>query len=156
MSDSTIECAFTGRVGQEPRLRTSKAGKPWLALSVAVGSGDDAQWLQVAVFGEAASELASHLTKGDRVYVEGRLRLNRWTRDGREHAGLSVAATAVHPLGKIGRKRSGNAGHETAAGPQPRENAALPAPGTREPRDAAAQRDWQRAPSKGPDADIPF
>jgi hypothetical protein len=31
-----IRCAFTGKCGQDPELKTSKAGKPWLALHVAV------------------------------------------------------------------------------------------------------------------------
>lgn len=155
MSDTVIECAFTGRVGQEPALRTSKTGQPWLAVSVAVGSGDDIQWLQVAVFGDPAAELATRLTKGTRVYVEGRLRLNKWTKDGREHAGLSVAATLVQPLGQIGRKRPGKAGDKTTAAPLHRENAALPTPGPREQRHATAQRDWQRPPRTGRNADIP-
>jgi hypothetical protein len=85
-----IECAFTERIGQEPMLKESKAGKPWLSFSVAVGEGDDVQWLQVAAFGAKAEELAGAVKKSDRVYVEGRLKLNTWTgKDGTAQAGLS-------------------------------------------------------------------
>jgi hypothetical protein len=35
-----IETAFIGRLGQEPELKTSAAGKPWARLSVAVGAGE--------------------------------------------------------------------------------------------------------------------
>ncbi|MBS0244224.1 MAG: single-stranded DNA-binding protein, partial [Proteobacteria bacterium] len=73
-----IECAFTGKLGQAPELRTSKAGKAWCALSVRVGDGDGAQWVRVAVFGEMANA-AVGLEKGTSVYVEGSLTLNIWT-----------------------------------------------------------------------------
>jgi hypothetical protein len=51
---NTIETAFTGRIGQEPVLRESKAGKSWLSFSVAVGEDENVQWLQVAAFGAKA------------------------------------------------------------------------------------------------------
>jgi single-stranded DNA-binding protein len=87
-------------------LKESKAGKPWLSFSVAVGEGDDVQWLQVAAFGTRAGELAGCLKKSDRVYVEGRLKLNTWTgKDGTLQAGLSVAASLVQPMGQIGKRR---------------------------------------------------
>jgi single-stranded DNA-binding protein len=41
--------------------------------------------------------------KGTEVYCEGRLRLESWTgRDGRERTGLSVTASRVDVLGRIG------------------------------------------------------
>ena len=102
-----IESAFTGRIGQEPMLKESKTGRPWLSFSVAVGEGDDVQWVQVAAVGTKAEELAGAVKKSDRVYVEGRLKLNTWTgKDGTAQAGLGVAASLVQPLGQIGAKRS--------------------------------------------------
>ena len=50
-----IECTFWGLLPSEPDgLRTSAAGKPWLAFNAGVGEGDDKQWVRVAVFGEKA------------------------------------------------------------------------------------------------------
>ena len=74
--NGTIEAAFIGRVGSDPELRTSQAGKPWCRFSVAVGESDDMQWINVAAFGEVAERLCGQLAKGDRAYVEGTLRLN--------------------------------------------------------------------------------
>ena len=79
-----IETAFIGRLGQDPELRASAAGKSWTRVSVAVGVGDEAQWVSVAVFGEAAERLCAALQKGDKVYVEGTLRLSEWTGKGGE------------------------------------------------------------------------
>ena len=67
------------------------------------------QWVQIAVFGETAEHLAGSLKGGDRIYVEGRLKLNRWEKDGEQRAGLSVAAWRAEKLGAIGRKKPARA-----------------------------------------------
>jgi single-strand DNA-binding protein len=136
-----IEAAFFGRVGQPPELRTSQAGKPWARLSIAVGQGDeDAEWLSVAVFGDLAKRVSNTLHKGDRVYVEGTLKLERWTKDGAERCRLSVAAWKCERLGGIGRNRPRK--------PNPSRAEERPVHG----QDSAEQSDWQRPL----DAEIPF
>lgn len=125
-----IECAFVGRLAQEPQMRESKAGKRWASLSIAIGAGDEVTWVRVAVFGEAA-DLIGGLAKGTQVYVEGRIKLESWTdKDGELRSGLGVAASLVQPLGQIGRKRA-SAARRTSP-------------------DLAARHDWQRpAPATG-------
>jgi single-strand DNA-binding protein len=111
-----IETAFIGRLGQDPELKTSAAGKPRARLSVAVGAGDEAQWVSVAVFGEAAERLCAALEKGNKVYVEGTLRLSEWTgRNGEKRTGLSVAAWKAEKLGAIGRNKPAKAKSRDAA-----------------------------------------
>ena len=91
-----IECAFAGRLGGDPEPRTSQAGKPWCRFSVAIGHGDDVQWVNVSCFGELAEKVCETLGRGHRVYVEGAVRLNSWTdRDGRERYGLQCSAHYV-------------------------------------------------------------
>jgi single-strand DNA-binding protein len=100
-----IQAAFTGKLGQDAELKTSKAGKPWLSLHVAVdeASEESTTWVRVVVFGELATRLHPELKKGTEVYCEGRLRLESWTgRDGRERTGLSMTASRVDVLGRIG------------------------------------------------------
>lgn len=104
MIDS-IEAAFFGRVGTDPELKTSSAGKPWAAFNVAVGQDDDTQWVRVAVFGAVAQDLVGTLKKSDRVYVEGNLTLRTWEKDGVTRAGLNVAAWKCERLGQIGRNK---------------------------------------------------
>src|SRR2546421_13111680 len=97
--------AFTGKIGQGPELKTSKAGKPWLPFNVAVDetSEEATTWVRVVVFGEMATRLHPELKKGSEVYCEGRLRLDSWTgKDGRERTGLSVTASRDDVLGRIG------------------------------------------------------
>lgn len=133
---NSIEVAFEGRLGQAPTLRTSQTGKPWLAMSLAVGGdegGDGKQWVSVSVFGTQAEALVS-IEPGTRVYCEGRLKLETWQdRDGRERSGLKVTAWRVELLGQIGKRkpakvrgdRGGDLGGTAAS-------------------DQNAKRDWQR------------
>src|SRR5262245_22506447 len=109
MTISGIEACFIARVGSDVDVRTSQAGKLWASFRACVGDGKDAeaqQWVQIAVFGDKANSLA--IAKGDRVYVEGRLKLESWTgKDGVERQGLKVAAWKVERLGEIGKNKPG-------------------------------------------------
>jgi single-stranded DNA-binding protein len=49
--------------------------------------------------------VASDLKIGDRAYVEGRIRVRRYERDGATQTSLNVAAFTFQPVGRIGRKR---------------------------------------------------
>lgn len=104
-----IQCALIGRVGTDPKLGTTRKGKPWFRTSVAVDDwkdGEEPQWCQVAYFGDKADELGERVKPGVECYVEGTIRLNEWTTQAGEHrAGLSVASFKLEPLGQIGRKR---------------------------------------------------
>jgi single-strand DNA-binding protein len=138
MTINGIECAFSARVGSEPELRTSQAGNPWANFSACVGDGDEAQWVKVAAFGERAQQLVGNLKKGDRIYAEGRLKLESWTgKDGQPRTGIKVAAWRVERLGEIGRNKPAK-----PKAPPEGEHSAPP-----------STRDWQRPVS---DPDIPF
>jgi len=104
-----IDCAFYGFLAGDAETKVSKAGKPWVRLRVGVGKDNDLQWVSVAAFGKAA-EIAGELHKGDRVYVEGTIRLDSWTgNDGTERHGLSVASFKIEQTHRIGRNRERNA-----------------------------------------------
>src|SRR5207248_740101 len=105
-----IHCAFTGRLGSDPEQRYTTSGKPLLAIRVAVDettvesedrAAPETQWVRVITWEELALELAEKLHRGVAVYVEGRLKHDRWERDGQPRCGLS--AWQVVPMG-VGRK----------------------------------------------------
>jgi single-stranded DNA-binding protein len=100
-----IDTAFYGFLAADAETKVSKAGKTWVRLRVGVGKDDDMQWVGVAAFGKAA-ETAAGLRKGDRVYVEGSIKLDTWTgNDGTERHGLSVASFKIEKTHNIGRNR---------------------------------------------------
>jgi single-stranded DNA-binding protein len=136
--NTTIETAFQARAAVAPEMRTSQNGVPLCRLSVAVGHGDEVQWVSVVAFKETAAHAVAVIEKGTLVYVEGSLRLTRWTgKDGIERHGLEVLAYKLIPLGQIGRRRPSNG----RRAPAELSDAA-------QGLDAdAARRDWQRPPA---------
>jgi single-stranded DNA-binding protein len=101
----TIDVAFHGFLAADAESRTSQAGKQWVRMRVGVGKDEAIQWVSVAVFGKAAED-AAKLKKGDRVYVEGTIKLDSWKgNDGIERQGLSVAAFKCDRTHRIGRDK---------------------------------------------------
>jgi single-stranded DNA-binding protein len=101
----SIECALFGVLGRDAESKISKNGKQYLRLNIRCGDGDAAQWISAMVFGDDVPELAARLEKGSRVYLEGTLKLNAWTRaDGVERHGLSVMSWHCR-LAAIGRNK---------------------------------------------------
>jgi single-strand DNA-binding protein len=108
-----ISCALTGRLGGDPETKFTSSGKQQLVFSVAVDANTTASedrpaaettWLRCTVWEEQAAALADVLVKGGLVYLEGRLKHDRWqSAAGEPRCGLSVSAWKVEPLGLIGR-----------------------------------------------------
>jgi single-strand DNA-binding protein len=107
---NSIEVACVGRVGRDAELKTSQSGKPWARVSVGVGKDDSTQWIAFTIFGEMAVDMASRLTKGASVYVEGReLRIDSYTTQaGEQRHGLKAVATKIEVVG------AGAIGHNKA------------------------------------------
>ena len=153
MNQNDIEAALIGRLGSDPERRTAQSsGKHYVRFSVAVGEGDATQWVQVSAFNTTAITVLGTLKKGDRAYVEGRIRMDQWTdKAGQQRHGLSVAASRVHAVGQIGERRT----------KEGRQQPAETAQATSTPRQP--ERDWQR-PVGSPaahtrsaeDVEIPF
>jgi single-stranded DNA-binding protein len=102
---SGIEYAFFGALGRDAESKVSKAGKPYLKFSTRVGDGESAVWVLVMCFDERAIAAAEQMTKGARVYVEGRLEPTEWTgQDGAQRHGLSCMSWHAR-LAQIGRQK---------------------------------------------------
>lgn len=92
---------IVGNLGRDPEKRYTKDGKPLTRFSVAATTRrkgregdweDHTEWFSVTVFGQQAETLAERLTKGSRVYVEGRLESR--TYDGANGKGFSMDLVA--------------------------------------------------------------
>jgi single-stranded DNA-binding protein len=115
----SIEAALFGTLGRDSELKTSKTGKQYLRLNVRVGDGDTATWVNVMAFDEQAIAGVDKLTKGARVYIEGTLRLDKWTaQDGTERHGLSVMSWHCRPaaIGRNKRERNDSSRPSVASG----------------------------------------
>jgi single-strand DNA-binding protein len=97
-----------GNLGRDPEKRYTQDGRPVTRFSVAATTrrrerdgewADHTEWFSVTVFGRQAETLAERVTKGTRVYVEGRLESRQYeTQNGGKGFSLDVVANEVIPL----------------------------------------------------------
>jgi single-strand DNA-binding protein len=100
-----LKCALIGNLGNEPEMRYSANGAPFIRFNVASNYRtrtpegewqDKTEWVRVTVTGQRAESLGQYLKKGSRVYVDGRLEARPWTDSrGEIKAGLEVMASQV-------------------------------------------------------------
>ena len=113
----------------------------------ALRDGDPPGELKVVGWGNLAQELQSKVQVGQRLMLEGRLRMNTVPRqDGMKEKRAEFTLARMHP---ISAGSAGSAGSAPAAGRTP---AAAPAPAKAEPEAA----NWNTAPLVPDTDEIPF
>ena len=136
-----IECATVLKVLTETaELRQSAKGVSWTSITGVVGTGDDQQFVRVTLFAANAERLAPMLKRGSRLYVEGKIAINRYTPSGggEERIGFAITAWRAELVGLIGKDRPRKAKLFVVSNGQPVPDGA---------------HDWQRPPA---DDAIPF
>ena len=96
---------LVGNLGRDPEVRTSQGGTPVGTLNVATSENvkdrdgnwtEHTEWHRVVCFGRTAENAGRFLEKGRRVYVEGRLRTNKWKdKDGVDRYTTEILADVV-------------------------------------------------------------
>jgi len=94
-----------GNVGSDPEMRYTPNGKAVTSFRMAtnyryIGSDgerkEETEWFRVSVWGKQAESCNQFLSKGRRVYVEGRLHSRSWEgQDGQMRTSLEVSANRV-------------------------------------------------------------
>lgn len=125
MSRGLNRIQIIGNLGQDPEMRYTPQGRAVTNFSVAVGDKwtdrdgnerDDTEWFRVEAWdrlGEIANE---YLSKGRQVYIEGRLRTNKYTdRDGIEKTSVRIVASNLLLLGAKGDTGGGSGGYRSGA-----------------------------------------
>jgi single-strand DNA-binding protein len=98
-----------GNLGRDPEMRYTPSGKPVTSFSLAsrrswVSSAgerrEETEWFNVIAWGGLAEICNQHLSKGQQVYVEGRLQTRSWEDDnGQRHFRTEVVANEMIILG---------------------------------------------------------
>lgn len=92
---SVNKVILVGNLGRGPEVRSIESGGKIATLNIATSifrknpqtgeSTKKAEWHRVAIFGKLADVAEQYLKKGSSVFIEGRLRTNKWTdKDGVE------------------------------------------------------------------------
>jgi single-strand DNA-binding protein len=129
-----------GNVGRDPEMRYTPNGNPVTSFSVATSrryttqgeQREETEWFRVSAWNRLAETCNQYVTKGMKVFVEGRLSSNEWVgQDGEKRFGLDITASEVKFLNRPGDADSGDQGGEgaggyTPPGPAPNEVEDLP------------------------------
>lgn len=109
-----------GNLGRDPEMRYTPSGQAVTSFSVASSrryrtadgeQREETEWFNVSAFGRLSEICNQYLTRGQQVYVEGRLRGRSYTdRDGQPRYSLEVTATEMQMLGRRGENEYGGGG----------------------------------------------
>jgi single-strand DNA-binding protein len=116
-----------GNVGRDPEQRYSQQGTMLVSFSVAVNQNrrtpdgsfeQETEWFRITTAGRLAETCQQYVTKGTPVFVDGRLRIDRWTaQDGEKRFTLDVFANDVRFLGTRPREEGADSGVRPIRGP---------------------------------------
>ena len=151
---------LVGRCGQDPEVRYLPSGETVANITVATSeSWKDKQtgekkelteWSRISFFGKLAEIAGQYLKKGSQVYIEGRLRTNKYTdKDGIERYQTGIIADTMQMLGS--RQGAG----------EPQEEPGSKQPPSRPAQNSYAEARGNNSPSQRPamsdmDDEIPF
>ena len=115
MAKSVNKVILVGRTGADTEVKYTAGGKAFANFSLAVnetfrkGDGeqrDRVQWVRCVAWGNLAEICGQYVTRGTRVYAEGRLQTRKFDdRDGNER---TVTEIVVSQLRLLGGSRNGN------------------------------------------------
>jgi single-strand DNA-binding protein len=98
-----------GNLGRDPEMRYTPSGKPVTSFSLACSRSwissdgerrEETEWFNVVAWGNLAEICNQHLSKGQQVYVEGRLQTRSWEdNNGQRHFRTEVVANEMIILG---------------------------------------------------------
>lgn len=100
-----------GNLTRDIQLRYTPAGTPVTEVGLAVHDrrkGSNGEWIDETTFvdvtfwGRTAEVAAEYLSKGSPVFVEGRLKLDTWEKEGQKHSKLRVVCDRMQLIGPRG------------------------------------------------------
>ncbi|MDO8954987.1 MAG: single-stranded DNA-binding protein [Gammaproteobacteria bacterium] len=127
MSKGTLnKVILIGRLGSDPEIRYMPNGNAIANLRLATNDGykdkagqfqESTEWHRVVLFGRLAEIAGQYLQKGRLVYVEGRIRTNKWQdKEGQDRYTTEILANEMQLLGGGAGGNDMPAGHGDASG----------------------------------------
>ncbi|MDW7690423.1 single-stranded DNA-binding protein [Flammeovirgaceae bacterium SG7u.111] len=107
------EVQLLGRVGQAPELKKLDGGSTVATFSIATtekwkdekGELKEAtEWHNAEAWNGIADTVSKYVEKGDMILIKGKLKTEKWEKDGQKHSSTKVRVTNLHllPKGKGG------------------------------------------------------
>ena len=118
-----------GNLGRDPEMRYTPNGQAVTSFSVATNyrynsaegeQREETEWFTISTFGRLAETCNQYLSKGQKVYVDGRLRSRSYqARDGETRYVLDVNADQVRFLDRGGGGEGTGGGEGIGGGAEP-------------------------------------
>jgi single-strand DNA-binding protein len=163
---SVNKVILLGNLGRDPEVRYLPSGDQVANITIATSSRyknkagemvEETEWHRVTFFGRLAEIASQYLKKGNPVYVEGRIKTNKYTdKNGVERYSTDVIASEMQLLG--GREGRGEPSQSDDDGAYNRQTPAA-RPAAAPTRQAPAAQAPAPRPASGfddMDDDIPF
>ncbi len=109
MSRGLNKIMVIGNLGRDPEMRYTPSGRPVTTFSVATSrtwntsDGEkrvETEWFNVVAWSSLAEICKQYLTKGQQVYIEGRLQTRHWDDpEGNKHTSVEIVANEMIILG---------------------------------------------------------
>ena len=110
MSRGLNKVMIIGNLGRDPEMRYTPSGRPVTTFSVATSrtwntsEGEkhvETEWFNVVAWSNLAEICKQYLTKGQQVYIEGRLQTRHWDdQEGKKHTSVEIVANEMIILGE--------------------------------------------------------
>lgn len=129
MSSDINSVVLVGRLTRDAELKYTAQGMAYANIALANNrsrKGADGQWadevsyFDATIWGKQAETLKPFLMKGKQVALAGRLKQDRWERDGQKQSRVAIVADSVELLGGNGGGQSHQQGF------RPNQQAAMP------------------------------
>ena len=104
-----------GNLGKEPEMRFMPDGKAVCNFSIAISekykdkSGEAkevTEWVNVALFGKLAEIAGEYLKKGSKVYIEGKMKTEKYSKDGVDRYTTKIIGEKMEMLSSKGETES--------------------------------------------------
>jgi single-strand DNA-binding protein len=122
MSRGLNKVMIIGHLGRDPEMRYTPSGRPVTTFTVATSRSwntvdgerhQETEWFNVVAWGNLAEICKQYLTKGQQVYIEGRLQTRHWEdKEGNKHSSVEIVSNEMMMLGD--RRDSNNTEKHTA------------------------------------------
>jgi single-strand DNA-binding protein len=121
MSRGLNKVMIIGNLGRDPEMRYTPSGKPVTTFSVATSrtwstsdgeKREETEWFNVVAWSSLAEICKQYLTKGQQVYIEGRLQTRHWDdQEGNKHTSVEIVANEMIILSE--RREAGEGSTES-------------------------------------------
>lgn len=119
---------LVGNAGGDPEVRYSQSGVAFANITLATSESwkdkqtgqlqERTEWHRVVFSGKLAEIVGQYVTKGQQLYIEGKLRTREWEKDGIKRYTTEVLVGIDGQMQMLGGKGDGQARQQPAQRPQ--------------------------------------